>query len=938
MKDEKIKKVLIIGSGPIVIGQACEFDYSGSQAALALKEEGIETIVLNNNPATIMTDSFVADKVYLLPIELESVEKILKEERPDAVLLTMGGQTALNVGRECNENGLFEMYGCKPIGVSPEAIEVAESRELFKKRMQELGVPVPPSKSVKSVLDGIEAVEEIGLPVIIRPSYMLGGSGSSIVLSKENLEKALINALKASPIHEVLVEKALIHWKEFELEVMKDADGNFIVVCAIENVHPMGIHTGDSITVAPALTLPDKVYQKMRDYAKAIMLSFKEFAGGCNVQFAVSPVKEEIYIIEINPRVSRSSALASKATGYPIARIAAKLAIGYRLHELKNQITGTNAFFEPAIDYVVVKIPRWDFQKFPGADRHLSSQMKSIGEVMAIGKTFKEAIQKAVRGLELGYAGLGTNRLSLLRYDQILPRLENPSWDHIFRIFDALKAGMSIRKIHQITGIDKWFLNEIEELVNVENELLKYNINNIPSDLLQKAKDCGFTDEQIAYYLKTTPDEIAKLRKKLEIRPVFKVVDTCSAEFPAITPYYYSTYNGVENESPVIKGKKKVLIIGSGPNRIGQGIEFDYCCVQGIIAAKQSGYYTIMVNSNPETVSTDFSVADKLYFEPLDPESIMNILEHEEYPPVIIQLGGQTPLKLGEYLYKKNIRILGTQWEHIDISENREKFSKLMNELDIPYPRYKVVHSVEEALKVGEEIGFPLLVRPSYVLGGQRMRIVLNSDELENHLLEIFKEMPNNSVILDEFIDGAIEAEIDAICDGVSFQVMGVMEHIEPGGIHSGDSYAVLPPFSLSPLIIETMEEYASRIALALNVRGLINTQFLISNNEKVYVIEANLRASRTMPFICKAYKIPFLQYATQIILGTKTLRDFKISIPRNGYAIKIPVMSLDKLPGAEMTLGPEMKSTGEAIYFISSLKDPFFRQKFRERKMYLTR
>jgi len=935
---KKRKKVLVIGSGPIIIGQACEFDYSGSQCCLALKEEGISPIVLNNNPATIMTDNFVADKVYMMPMTVESIEKILDKERPDAVILTMGGQTALNLGRECFELGLFDEYGVEPIGVDMEAIEICESREKFKARMQELGIPIPQSRSVRSVLEGIEFIDEYGLPVIIRPSYTLGGKGSGIAKTKEEFEKKLIHALKTSPIHEALVEKALIGWGEFELEVMRDIDGNFIVVCAIENVHPMGIHTGDSITIAPALTLPDTVFQKMRDYAKKVLESFSYFCGGCNVQFALSPdEREEVYIIEVNPRVSRSSALASKATGYPIARIATKLALGYRLWEIKNPITGTSAFFEPSIDYVVVKIPRWDFQKFPGVDRTLYSGMKSVGEVMAIGRSFQEALQKAVRGLELYREGIGADGKSFKRLEDIIPRVEQPSWDHIFRIYDALMNGVSMRKVYAMTHIHKWFLNQIEELANMEKKLSKYTINTIPREVLQESKEMGFSDSQIAWCLKCSPSEVEKLRKKLDIRVKYKVVDTCAGEFPAITPYYYSTYSGVENESLCVKGKPKVAIIGSGPNRIGQGIEFDYCCVQGIVAAKKAGYYTIMINSNPETVSTDFNVADKLYFDPLTPEDVYNILENEDFPPVILQLGGQTPIKLGKYLHQRNIRILGTPWESIDIAEDRGKFSKLMEELDIPYPPYRVVESVEDAIKSADELGYPVLVRPSYVLGGQKMRIVFNPDELESHLLDILKEMPENTIIIDKFMENATEAEIDGICDGVSFKVMGVMEHVEPAGIHSGGAYAVLPPFSLPPIIIEKMEEYAEKISLALKIRGLVNIQYIIHNQE-VYVIEVNPRASRTMPFISKAYNIPFLQYATLIMLGVKTVKDFDIKIPRDGYAIKIPVFSFDSLPGAEKILGPEMKSTGEAIHFVENLRDPFFRNIYSERKMYLAR
>jgi len=936
-KDNSIRSVLIIGSGPIIIGQACEFDYSGSQAARSLREEGIRVILINSNPATIMTDPMMADRVYLLPLTVESLEQILQENEIDAVLPTMGGQTALNLAKEADELGLWEKYGVRLIGVDIKAINKAEDREEFRRFMHEIGVPVAPSRIANSFLEGKEFAQEIGFPLVIRPSYTLGGTGGSFVHSKEELDEALQRGLEASPIHEVLVEKAVLGWKEFELELLRDAADNVVIICTVENMDPMGIHTGDSITVAPAMTLSDTAYQLMRNTAIKMMRSMGNFAGGCNVQFALNPQTEEIIAIEINPRVSRSSALASKATGYPIAKIAAKLAIGYRLDELKNQITGnTSAYFEPALDYVIVKMPRWNFDKFKGADDTLGLQMKSVGEVMAIGRTFPEALQKACQGLENEAIGLGTYNNSSLKIEQLLEKLKRPTWDRVFRIKDALMLGVSIKTIHQLTHIDPWFLHQIQLIVDMEKKLSTYHLRDIPDELLREAKQLGFSDRQLAILLRCdSEDEIYEKRKQLGIVRTYKMVDTCSAEFEARTPYYYSTFDQVNESIP--SKRKKVVVLGSGPNRIGQGIEFDYCCTHGLMAIQECGYEAIMINCNPETVSTDFDMADKLYFEPVFWEHLREIIDLEQPEGVIVQLGGQTALKLAKNLYEKGIHIFGTAFDDMDIAEDRGRFSDMLKELGIPYPKYGTAYTAEEAMEVAKQVGYPVLVRPSYVLGGQRMRIVINEEELEKAVVSLLKHLPGNKILIDHFLDRCQEAEIDAIFDGEEFHVMGVMEHIEPAGIHSGDSNAVLPPFNLSPMEVTTMEYYAEKIARALHIQGLINVQFAIKDGV-VYVIEANPRASRTTPFIAKAYQVPYLNIATKIILGTHKLKDFKIEKKLNGYAIKEPVFSFNKFPGVNRELGPEMKSTGEAIRFIKDLRDPYFRKLYKERSMLLSK
>ena len=938
-KDASIQSVLIIGSGPIIIGQACEFDYSGTQAARSLREEGIKVILINSNPATIMTDPMMADRVYLLPLNAESIEQILQENQIDAVLATMGGQTALNLAKEAAELGIWEKYNVKLIGVDIKAIDKAEDRELFRQWMIRMGIQVAPARTANSFLEGKEFAQEIGFPLVIRPSFTLGGTGGGIVYSKEFLDEALNRGLSASPIHEVLVEKAVLGWKEFELELLRDSKDNVAIICTVENVDPMGVHTGDSITVAPAMTLSDTAFQLMRNTAIRMMRDLGNFAGGCNVQFALNPETEEIIAIEINPRVSRSSALASKATGYPIAKIAAKLALGYSLDELKNQITQTtSAYFEPALDYVIVKVPRWNFDKFKGANDTLGLQMKSVGEVMSIGRSFTEAIQKACQSLENNAIGLGYYGKSMMHANEILEYLKTPKWDRIFRIKDALMMGISVKSICQATLIDRWFIYEIQKIVDVEKEIAKYKFDSLPIELIRKAKHHGFSDEQICKIMQDgTEDAVYEKRKAAGITRVYKMVDTCSAEFEAKTPYFYSSFeNNGTNESKV-SDKKKIIVLGSGPNRIGQGIEFDYCCVHGLLAIKECGFEAIMVNCNPETVSTDFDIADKLYFEPVYWEHLWELIEYEKPEGVIVQLGGQTALKLAEKLHKKGIKIIGTSFDNMDIAEDRGRFSDMLKSLEIPYPNYGTANTVDEAVEAAKTVGYPVLVRPSYVLGGQRMRIVINDDELESAVVSLLKHLPDNKILIDHFLDRCQEAEIDGIFDGENFHVMGVMEHIEPAGIHSGDSNAVLPAFNLTPLEVTTMEFYAEKIARALDIRGLINIQFAIKKGQ-VFVIEANPRASRTTPFIAKAYQIPYLNIATKIMMGTHKLTDFTYEKKLEGFAIKEPVFSFDKFPGVSKELGPEMKSTGEAIRFIKDLRDPYFRNLYKERSMHLSK
>ncbi len=936
-KDSSIKSVLIIGSGPIVIGQACEFDYSGSQASRSLREEGIEVTLINSNPATIMTDPVVADNIYLLPLEPESIEEVLQKHDIDAVLPTMGGQTALNLAITCEEMGIWEQYGVKMIGVNIDAIDITENRERFRQLMGEIGVPMAPQATAKSFLEGKEAAQQFGFPLCIRSSFTLGGAGASVVHDPEKFDDLLTRALHISPIHEVMIDKALMGWKEFELELLRDANDNVVIICSIENFDPMGIHTGDSITVAPAMTLSDTTFQRMRDMAIHMMNSIGAFAGGCNVQFAVSPdEKEDIIAIEINPRVSRSSALASKATGYPIAKIAAKLAIGYHLDELTNPITGsTSAFFEPTLDYVIVKIPRWNFDKFDGCDRTLGLQMKAVGEVMGIGRSFQEALQKACQSLEIKRNGLGADGKELRDQDAILHSLEFPSWNRLFHLYDAIKLGIPMKTVWEKTKIDPWFLRQVEDLIETEKRIEQHRVEDISYDLMKEAKLKGYADRQIAHLMRCLESQVFDRRVELGIERSYRLVDTCAAEFKAKTPYYYSTFCE-DNESPKTEGRK-VIVLGSGPNRIGQGIEFDYCCVHGVMAARAAGYEAVMINCNPETVSTDSDTADRLYFEPVFWEHIYDIIRHEKPEGVIVQLGGQTALKLAEKLDRYGIPVLGTSYQALDIAEDRGRFSTLLKELGVPYPKFGSVTSAEQAIELSRDLGFPLLVRPSYVLGGQRMKIVINETDLEHHVVDILRDMPDNKILLDHFLEGAIECEADAICDGEDTYIIGIMQHIEPAGIHSGDSYAVLPPYNLGDLVLEQIEEITKKVAVALETKGLLNIQFAVKD-DTVYVIEANPRASRTVPFIAKAYQEPYVQYATEVMLGEKKVADFDFQPRKRGYAIKIPVFSYSKFPEVNKELGPEMKSTGEAIRFIDTLRDPFFRKIYSERNLYLSK
>ena len=948
-KRKDINSILIIGSGPIIIGQACEFDYSGSQALRSLREDGIETILINSNPATIMTDPSMADHIYLRPLTTKSIIEILKKHpNVDAVLPTMGGQTALNLCIEADDKGIWEDFNVEIIGVDIDAINITEDREKFRELMLSIDIGMPPQASATSFLKGKEIAQQFGFPLVIRASFTLGGAGASIVYKPEEFDKQLSHGLEVSPIHEVMIDKALMGWKEYELELLRDKNDNVVIICTIENMDPMGIHTGDSITVAPAMTLSDTTFQRMRDMAIKMMRSIGDFAGGCNVQFAVSPdEKDDIIAIEINPRVSRSSALASKATGYPIAKIAAKLAIGYTLDELENQITKTtSALFEPTLDYVIVKIPRWNFDKFEGSDRTLGLQMKSVGEVMGIGRSFQEALHKATQSLEIKRNGLGADGKGYKNYEQIISKLTIPSWDRVFVIYDAIQMGIPLNTIHEITKIDMWFLKQYEELHILEKEISKHSVENLPKELLLEAKQKGFADRQIAHMLDCLESQVYQLREKLNINRVYKLVDTCAAEFVAQTPYYYSTFEESVQDSSgrtytandsVSSDRKKIIVLGSGPNRIGQGIEFDYCCVHGVLAAAECGYETIMINCNPETVSTDFDTADKLYFEPVFWEHIYDIIKHEKPEGVIVQLGGQTALKLAEKLDRYGVKIIGTSFQSLDLAEDRGSFSSLLAENNIPYPKFGVAETAQQAIELSESLDFPLLVRPSYVLGGQGMKIVINKEELEQHVIDLLKDIPNNKLLLDHYLDGAIEAEADAICDGEDVYIIGIMEHIEPCGIHSGDSNATLPPFNLGEFVMQQIKDHTRKIALALNTVGLINIQFAIKD-DVVFIIEANPRASRTVPFISKAYGEPYVNYATKLMLGDKKIKDFDFNPELKGYAIKQPVFSFNKFPNVNKNLGPEMKSTGESILFIDNLKEDEFYDLYSRRKMYLSK
>ena len=940
-KRTDIKKILLIGSGPIIIGQACEFDYSGSQASRSLRDEGYEVILVNSNPATIMTDPVTADKIYLRPLTPESIKQIVEEERPDAVLPTMGGQTALNLANKLHEQGYWEKMGVDVVGVDIDAINITEDRQLFRDLMEKIGIDQARSRVAKSLLEAKEITQELGgLPVVIRPSFTLGGSGGGIVWSPDEFDKKVMRGLELSPVHEVLIEECLFGWKEFELELLRDANENVIIICTIENVDPMGVHTGDSVTVAPSQTLTDKQFQRMRDAAIKMMRSIGTFAGGCNVQFALEPKTGRMIAIEINPRVSRSSALASKATGYPIAKVASKLAIGYTLDELKNDVTGTtSACFEPSIDYVVTKIPRFNFEKFEGVDEELTTQMKAVGEVMSIGRTFAESLQKAWQSLENGYHGLGADRDETARFE-IRDRLKKSYWDRTLQIRNAFKLGASVEEIADISKVDPWFLYQIQDIVSLEGEIRKKALSQIDEPFMREVKRYGFSDFQISYLVQdeVSEEDVREYRKSLGVLPSYQVVDTCAGEFPAQTPYFYSSYES-KTES-VVSDKEKIIILGSGPNRIGQGIEFDYSCVHGVLAAKEMGYEAIMINCNPETVSTDFDVADKLYFEPVYLERVRDVIEHENPKGVIVQLGGQTALKLSGDFERLGIPIIGTTFDSMDLAEDRSRFSDILKELEIPYPPYGAARTQQEAVARAEEIGYPLLVRPSYVLGGQGMRIAINKEEVEEYTQRIWKLMPDNVILLDLFLENGIELDVDAICDGEDVWVCGIMQHIEPAGVHSGDSTAVLPPYSMSEEIQETVRQYIRDIALRLKVIGLINVQMVVKNDH-VYVIEANPRASRTVPFVAKATGIPISNIATKVMLGEK-LKTFEergdLESSLVGFAVKEPVFSWDKFPEVPKELGPEMKSTGEAIAFIKDFDDEAFKKPFEMRNLYLSR
>lgn len=938
---DDIKKILIIGSGPIIIGQACEFDYSGTQACRSLKEEGYKVVLINSNPATIMTDPIMADTIYLKPLTTQSIKEIIEIERPDAVLPTMGGQTALNLARDLHNEGYWEKEGIHVIGVDIDAIEITEDRAKFRDLMNEIGIGQCRSRTAKSLLDAKEIVEELGgLPIVIRPSFTLGGMGGGIVWNEDEFERKVLRGLELSPIHEVLIEESVFGWKEYELELLRDNNDNVVIICYIENMDPMGVHTGDSVTVAPTQTLTDKQLQILRDAAIKMMRSIGTFAGGCNVQFAMEPGTDRFVAIEINPRVSRSSALASKATGYPIAKIATKLAVGYNLDELKNQITGTtSACFEPSLDYVVVKIPRFNFEKFPGVDETLGTQMKAVGEVMAIGRTFAEAMNKAWQSMEVGRAGLGADGYDIPDRKTVRDRLLQPYWDRSLQIRNAFKLGASVEEIADITKVDPWFLQQIRYMVSLENRTEGQSLSTISKDDLYEMKQAGFSDKQLAWLLSksgeiVTEDEVRTKRLDMGLKPTFRLVDTCAGEFPAETPYYYSSYEQ-ENES-LVTDKKKILILGSGPNRIGQAIEFDYSCTHAVLAAKDLGYETIMVNCNPETVSTDFDIADKLYFEPVFWERVLDIFEHEKPEGVILQVGGQTALKLAHRFKEAGIRIFGTSYDMMDLAEDRGKFSDLLLSLNIPFPQYGLATSVEEALAVADRINYPVLLRPSYVLGGQGMRIAVKNEELERYVKRVLLTHPENAFLVDRYLEHAVEVDVDSIFDGEQLHISGIMQHIEPAGVHSGDSTAVLPPYSLSEHVIKTIEDYQLRIAKAMNIRGFINVQYAVKD-EIVYVLEANPRATRTIPFIAKATGRAEAQIGVKVILGEK-LNTFDLSSKLKNYAIKEPVFPFDKFPEVKKELGPEMKSTGESIYFLDSFNDEHFRKPYEFKNLYLSR
>jgi carbamoyl-phosphate synthase large subunit len=938
---DDIHKILIIGSGPIVIGQACEFDYSGSQACRSLQEEGYEIVLINSNPATIMTDPIMADAVYMLPMTTDSIKEIVEKENPDAVLPTMGGQTGLNLCRDLEKENYWKDHNIKVIGVDIDAVELTEDRQLFRDKMEEIGIDQCKSRTAESLLDAKEIKEELGgLPIVIRPSFTMGGAGGGIVWNEDEFERKVLRGLELSPVHQVLIEESIFGWKEYELELLRDANDNVIIICSIENMDPMGVHTGDSVTVAPTQTLTDKQLQHMRDSAIKMMRSIGTFAGGCNVQFAMEPGTDRLVAIEINPRVSRSSALASKATGYPIAKVATKLAVGYTLDELKNQITGTtSACFEPSIDYVVCKIPRFNFDKFPGVDEELTTQMKAVGEVMSIGRNFPEALNKAWQSLEVGRDGLGADGYEEFDRKTVRERLLKPYWDRSMQIRNAFKLGTSVEEIADITKVDPWFLQQIRYMVSLENRTEGQSLKEISKDDFFELKQAGFSDSQIAFLLsksgeKVDDKKVRDRRKELGIIPSFKMVDTCAAEFPAQTPYYYSAYEG-ENESEVTD-KDKVLILGSGPNRIGQGIEFDYSCTHAVLATKDMGYEAIMVNCNPETVSTDFDFADKLYFEPVYWERVLDIIDHEKPVGVILQVGGQTALKLGKRFVEEGIKIFGTDFGMIDFAEDRGAFSKFLKKLEIPFPEYGTAYEVEEAIKIAKRIGYPVLIRPSYVLGGQGMRIAVKEEELRKYVANILKTHPENAFLIDKYLEQAIEVDVDSVYDGEQLHIAGIMQHIEPAGVHSGDSTAVLPPYSLSDEVIKTIEDHQQKIADNMEILGFLNVQYAVKD-EKVYVLEANPRTTRTIPFLAKATQRPEAAIGVKVMLGAK-LKDFDLESKLENWAIKEPVFPFDKFPEVKKELGPEMKSTGESIYFAKDFNDDHFKKPYEFKSLYLSK
>jgi carbamoyl-phosphate synthase large subunit len=930
-KRTDIKKILIIGSGPIVIGQACEFDYSGTQACRALKEDGYKIILVNSNPATIMTDPEVADRTYIEPMTIDILTKIIQKERPDALLPTLGGQTGLNLSVALAEEGILDKFNVELIGAKLDAINKAEDRKQFKEAMGNIGIQVPASGHAKSLNEAKEIAKDIKYPVIIRPSFTMGGIGGNVAYNVEELDEYVNFALEASPVHEILVERSVIGWKEYELEVMRDKKDNVVIICSIENLDPMGVHTGDSITVAPAQTLTDKEYQIMRDAAIKIIREIGVETGGSNVQFAINPSDGEMIAIEMNPRVSRSSALASKATGFPIAKIAAKLAVGYTLDEIPNDITRyTPASFEPSIDYCVVKIPKFNFEKFPDADQILTTHMKSVGEVMAIGRTFKESLGKAIRSLEISRDGLGKHQSKAVmdeseKKEFIKKHLLNPSWDRLWSVVDGMRMGMNVDEIHEVTRIDKWFLYNIKQIFELEEEIKdRHKSSDLPSPLtddkgslieptlLKKAKQYGISDIRLANLLNASESDVRNCRWKNNIRPVFKVVDTCAAEFQAYTPYLYSTYEDECEANPT--SKKKIIILGSGPNRIGQGIEFDYCCVHGVLALREMGFETIMINCNPETVSTDYDISDRLYFEPLTFEDVFEIVEKEKPEGVIVQFGGQTPLKLAVPLANAGVKILGTSPDSIDIAEDRERFAVLLSKLGLLQPNNGNARSFAEAKLVADSIGYPVLIRPSYVLGGRAMRIVFDEGELEEYVSHAVAVSPEHPVLIDKFLEGAIEIDVDAVCDGEDVFIGGVMEHIEEAGVHSGDSACSLPPYSVKEDVVERIKAQTRALAIELNVLGIINIQFAVKDNV-VYVLEVNPRGSRTIPFVSKAIGIPLAKIASQIIAGRK-LKELNINNNRKSkhVAVKEAVFPFVRFHGTDTILGPEMKSTGEVM------------------------